>query len=99
MKNELNNINNTLDSIPEVENDAKSIIGLVKEHGKVTGYRLSDETDVSKQEGVELAKQGRIKGVGIAHRGDAEYLKSIPNDDDSDNLGYLPSVRPSRRGR
>lgn len=25
-----------------------------------------------------MAKQGQIAGVGIAHRGDTEYLKSIP---------------------
>ncbi len=39
-----------------------------------------------------MAKGGEIKGVGVAHRGDTEYLKSIPDSSDSNNLGNLPSV-------
>jgi len=31
-----------LDEIPEAKADAKEIIGLVKDSGKVTGYQLSD---------------------------------------------------------
>lgn len=85
---------NTLDEIPEAEPDAKRIIGLVKERGRVTGYKLSDETFVSKPEAIELAKQGRIAGVGIAHRKDSEYLKAIPNGSENDNLSNLPSVSP-----
>ena len=41
-----------------------------------------------------MAKQGQIAGVGIAHRGDTEYLKSIPDDSENNNLGNLPSVSP-----
>ena len=33
-------------------------------------------------------------GVGIAHRGETEYLKAIPNGNENDNLGNLPSVSP-----
>ena len=42
--------------------------------------------------GQELVKQGQIAGVGIAHRGDTEYLKSIPNGSENDSLSNLPSV-------
>ena len=87
-------VKNTLDQIPQASPNAKRIIGLVKEGGRITGYQLSDQTTVSKQEAVTLAKQGRIAGVGIAHRGDTEYLKSIPNGSENDNLGNLPSVSP-----
>ena len=87
-----NLVNNTLDQIPEAKNNAKRIIGLVKESGRITGYQLSDNTVVSKQNAVNMAKQGQIAGVGIAHRGDTEYLKSIPNGTENDNLGNLPSV-------
>ena len=83
---------NTLDQIPEAKRNAKRIIGLVKEGGRITGYQLSDESFVSKPEAVSMAKQGQISGVGIAHRGDTEYLKSIPNGNENDNLGNLPSV-------
>ena len=89
-----NLVKNTLDEIPKAKNNAKRITGLVKEGGRVTGYQLSDNTVVSKQNAVNMAKQGQIAGVGIAHRGDTEYLKSIPNGDENDNLGNLPSVSP-----
>mgnify|MGYP001089847991 CR=1 FL=1 len=83
---------NTLDNIPTPNSDAKEIVGLVKSSGRVTGYQLSDGSTVSKQEGVELAKQGDIKGVGIAHRKDTEYLKSLPDGSENNNLNNLPSI-------
>ena len=89
-----NNVKNTLDQIPEANKNAKSITGLVKEGGKITGYQLSDNSVVSKQQGVNMAKQGQISGIGIAHRGDTEYLKSVPNGSENDNLGNLPSISP-----
>lgn len=85
-------INNTLKQIPHIEPDAKNIVGLVKEGGRITGYQLSDNSVVDKQQAVEMAKQGQIAGVGIAHRGDTEYLKSIPDGSENNNLGNLPSV-------
>ena len=93
MKNQ-NLVQNSLDVIPEANPNAKHIIGLVKEAGRITGYQLSDNTVVSKQNAVDMAKNGQIAGVGIAHRGDTEYLKSIPNGNENDNLGNLPSVSP-----
>ena len=72
-------VKQTLDQIPEADTDAKRITGLVKEGGRVTGYQLSDKSIVEKQQAVDMAKQGQIAGVGIAHRGDTEYLKSIPD--------------------
>ena len=85
----------TLDQIPQANANAKRIVGLVKEGGRITGYQLSDETFVSKLEAVSMAKQGQIAGVGIAHRGDTEYLKSIPDGIENNNLGNLPSVSPN----
>lgn len=83
---------NTLDSIPYPSSDAKSIVGLVKTSGKVTGYQLSDNSIVQKSEAVNMAKSGQIRGVGIAHRGNTEYLKAIPDGSENNNLGNLPSV-------
>ncbi len=85
-------VKNTLDQIPNAKSDAKRIVGLVKQNGRVTGYKLSDNSILSKSEAVSLAKQGGIAGVGIAHRKDNEYLKSIPNGSENDNLSNLPSV-------
>ena len=84
----------TLDQIPQAKANAKKIIGLVKEDGRITGYQLSDNSVVDKQRGVAMAKQGEIAGVGIAHRGNTEYLKSIPDGTENNNLGNLPSVSP-----
>ena len=88
----------TLDQIPQANANAKRIVGLVKEGGRITGYQLSDETFVSKLEAVSMAKQGQIAGVGIAHRGDTEYLKSIPDGTENNNLSNLPSVSPDTQG-
>lgn len=87
-------VKQTLDQIPQANSNAKQIIGLVKEGGRITGYQLSDNSIVEKQHAVNMAKQGQIAGVGIAHRGNTEYLKSIPNGNEQDNLGNLPTVSP-----
>lgn len=81
-----------LDEVPSPQADAKDIVGLVKSSGRITGYRLSDGSIVSKEEGVSMAKVGEIQGVGIAHRNDSEYLKSLPDGTENNNLGNLPSV-------
>ena len=81
-----------LDDVPSPKSDAKEIVGLVKSSGRITGYRLSDGATVSKEEGVAMAKAGEIQGVGIAHRKDSEYLKSLPDGTEDNNLGNLPSV-------
>lgn len=87
-------VKQTLDEIPQANADAKRIVGLVKEGGRITGYQLSDNSFVEKQQAVAMAKQVQIAGVGIAHRGDTEYLKSIPDGTENNNLGNLPSVSP-----
>ena len=91
---EYNLAKNTLDQIPQANSSAKRIVGLVKEGGRITGYQLSDNSIVEKQQAVDMAKQGEISGVGVAHRGDTEYLKSIPDGSENNNLGNLPSVSP-----
>ena len=84
-------IKNTLDQIPEPNPNASHVVGLYKEKGKVEGYKLSNGNIVSKPDAVEMAKQGLISGVGIAHRGDNQYLKSIPDGNENNNLSNLPS--------
>lgn len=81
-----------LDEIPNPKSDAKEVVGLVKSGGRITGYQLSDGTNVTKEEGVAMAKAGDIQGVGIAHRKDNEYLKALPDGEENNNLGNLPSI-------
>ena len=73
-----------LDEIPQPSENAKEIVGLVK---------LSDGQMVSKSEGVAMTKAGDIQGVGVAHRGDIEYLKALPDGKETNNLSSLPTVR------
>lgn len=87
-----------LDDVPTPKADAKEIIGLVKSSGRISGYQLSDGTTVSKEEGVAMAKAGDIRGVGVAHRKDNEYLKSLPDGSENNNLGNLPSITESTLG-
>lgn len=84
-----------LDDIPTPKSDAKEIVGLVKSSGRISGYQLSDGSTVSKEQGVSMAKAGDIKGVGIAHRKDNEYLKSLPDGTEENNLGNLPAISES----
>ena len=101
MTNEMNTENDdlgaklayaALDEVPSPKADAKEIVGLVNKSSRVTGYQLSDGSTVSKEEGVAMAKAGEIQGVGVAHRKDSEYLKSLPDGTENNNLGNLPSV-------
>ncbi|MDO5402211.1 MAG: DUF3892 domain-containing protein [Eubacteriales bacterium] len=81
-----------LDEIPEAKPDAKNIIALVKSSGTVTGYQLSDGSVISKEEGISMAGRGEIKGVGIAHKKDTVYLKSLPDGTENNNLSHLPTI-------
>ena len=90
-------VKQTLDQIPQANANAKRIVGLVKEGGRITGYQLSDNSVVEKQQAVNMAKQRQIAGVGITHQGDTDYLKSIPDGTENNNLGNLPSVSPEQK--
>lgn len=70
-----------------------SITALIKKSGRVTGYQLSDGRKISKEEGVTLVKQHKIKGVGIAVNQGTEYLRTLPDESGVNNLSSLPSVR------
>ena len=87
-----------MDEIPNPKEDAVTITGLVKKSGRITGYQLSDDRIVSREEGVALAKDGQIRGVGIAHNKDTVYLKSLPDESESNNLSSLPTVRTAPPG-
>lgn len=81
------------DEIPTPSEDAVKITGLVKHRGRIEGYQLSNDRIVSRSEGVALAKAGKIRGVGIAHRKDTEYLKTLPDNKETNNLSSLPTVK------
>ena len=86
------NIAGTNTYTPNPAPDALSIVGLVKSGGKVIGYQLSDGRNVSRDEGVDLARQNKIRGVAVAAKGETQYLRGLPDSNEDNNLGNLPSV-------
>ena len=88
----LQNLSLNAVEIPDAGANADSITALTKEGGKVTGYQLSSGEVLDKGEAVNRARQGGIAGVGVSNNQGNEYLKSIPDDTESNNLGNLPTV-------
>lgn len=84
-----------MEYVPEPNEDAQQIVSLIKDEGKITGYELEGGQILNKEEAVELAKENGIRGVGVASRKGNEYLKSLPDETDDNNLSNLPSRTPS----
>jgi hypothetical protein len=81
-----------LKEIPEPKENAKTIIALVKHRGRVIGYQLSNKEIVDKEEAIALARAGAISGIAIGSRKGTEYLKSLPDGQEKDNLSNLPTI-------
>lgn len=71
----------------------QSIKAVIKKSGEITGYELSNGEQITKERGVELAKAGSISGVSVStSRKGEEYLRSLPDQDESNNLSSLPII-------
>ncbi|MDV4151497.1 DUF3892 domain-containing protein [Clostridium sp. AL.422] len=79
--------------VPTPKNNAQSITAVIKKSGEIVGYELSNGERISKEEGILKAKNGGIAGVaiGVSKKGE-EYLRSLPDQDESNNLSSLPTV-------
>lgn len=77
---------------PSPNPDALSITGLLKQSGKISGYQLSNGQKVTRDQGVQMAKENKIKGVGVASKKETEYLRSLPDGEEANNLSNLPTV-------
>ncbi|QAT48499.1 DUF3892 domain-containing protein [Caproiciproducens sp. NJN-50] len=77
---------------PDPKADALSITGLVKSSGKITGYQLSDGRKITREEGVRMTRENQIRGVAVAVKKGTEYLRSLPDGSEDNNLGSLPTV-------
>ena len=61
--------------------------------GEITAYELENGEIVSKEQAVLLAKQGNISGVSVStSKKGEEFLKSLPDQDRSNNLDSLPVI-------
>ena len=78
--------------IPTPDASALDIVGLVKKSGKISGYQLSNGMKVTKAQGVELAKENKIRGVAVAVNQGTEYLRALPDPAQGNNLSNLPSI-------
>lgn len=77
--------------------DKSSIKAIIKHSGEITGYELSNGEKITKERGVELAKSGLISGVSVStSRKGEEYLRSLRDDDESNNLNSLPVVEEQK---
>ena len=86
-----NKILQVLDEIPNELPDAKEITKIIKHGNVVVGYEIANEFSVTKEEALEMARNGQLKNVCIAHRKDTKYLKSVPDSSWNNNLNNLPS--------
>ena len=87
----MHHIIDTNKEIPHAGADAFSIVALVKNSGRVTGYELSDGRVVTRDEGVQLARDNKIRDVAIAENKGTEYLRSLPDDSEANNISSLPT--------
>lgn len=78
--------------VPTPNEDAKEITGVVKHSGEIVGYELSNGQRLTKEEGIQMAKSGEILGVGVATRKGNEYLRTLPDGKENNNLSNLPSI-------
>jgi len=83
---------NAFSEIPTPNSDAMTITALRKDEGRVTGYQLSNGQLLDKEDAIALARKGGIAGVGIATRDGSEYLKSLPDNTENNNLSHLPTI-------
>ncbi len=72
--------------------DAYAISRLIKSGGKVTGYELSNGQQVGKDQAIGMARNGKISGVAVATNQGTEYLRSMADGTESNNLDSLPSI-------
>ena len=87
------NINNTNYVISDGDADARSIVALIKQDEEVVGYVISDGAKVSVDEAIGMAMANKLEHVGVStSKGGNPYLRSLPDEDESNNLGNLPSI-------
>lgn len=73
-------------------NDKSKIIKVKKNHdGDITDVMLENGNVYSIDEAIMMTKDDLIEGVNVGKaRNGREYLRSNPNDDESDNLDNKP---------
>ncbi|WP_186429260.1 DUF3892 domain-containing protein [Clostridium sp. BSD9I1] len=75
-------------------NQANSIVAVGKDDdNEIVSYKLDNGEILSREQAISMAKEGGIKGVSVStSRKGEEYLRSLPDDDESNNLKNLPNI-------
>ncbi len=72
---------------------AEQITKLIKHDGEVVGYELASGRHISISEAINMAKANQLDHVGVSTSKDGtEYIRSLADGDESNNLGNLPSI-------
>ncbi len=84
---------NSTKEVTTPSSNSQSISAVIKNSGEITGYELSNGQRISKEEGVKMAKDGSIAGVSVSvSRKGEEYLRSLLDQNESNNLSSLPTI-------
>lgn len=79
--------------VSEGDEHAETIAKLIRSGGEVVGYELESGKQISVSQAIEMAKSNRLKHVGVSTSKDgSEYIRSLADGDESNNLGNLPSI-------
>lgn len=75
-------------------NQANSIVAVGKDDdNEIVSCKLDNGEILSREQAISMAKEGGIKGVSVStSRKGEEYLRSLPDDDESNNLKNLPDI-------
>ena len=92
--NKLGNLPQNINHIiSEGKDTGKEIIKFIKQDNQVIGYVLSSGEKVNVEQAIGLAKAGELKHVGVSiSKSGKEYIRSLPDGDESNNLENLPSI-------
>lgn len=92
-KGDLNFSNVVNKVVSEGGENAEQITKLIKSGGEVVGYELESGVHISVQQAIDMAKHNQLKHVGVSTSKDgSEYIRSLADGDESNNLGNLPSI-------
>lgn len=75
-------------------NSANRIVAVGKDSdNEIVSYKLDNGEVLSRDQAISMAREGGLKGVSVStSRNGEEYLRSLPDDDESNNLKNLPSI-------
>lgn len=78
--------------------NAEQITKLIKSGGEVVGYELESGKHISVEQAIGMARNNQLKHVGVSTSKDgSEYIRSLADGDESNNLGNLPSISADYR--